>query len=286
MINYSVIIPHHGQENYLQKCLQALLMQSVANSLFEVLVVNQSSSNKCLEIENYPGLDIRILTHTAQPNPYSSRNLGIEESLGKVLCFLDSRCLPSPSWLENGVKDIDTKTVDMVAGKFNMICNEKVNGELIHGLMYLNNERNVAYNFGVPAGNLFVRKRLFNELGLFPTFSKSGMDILWTQEALAKGYKLAYQEMAEVHYQSKSYTELKESAKKYAFGMSRIISRSNQTHTSIWKWFLPMRVSQFGQALRYRNLYNLSLLRIINLYILVWGIRIVFAKSLWVAHHR
>ena len=42
----SVIIPVHNQEKYLGRCLRSLLEQSLRRSLYEIIVINDGSTDK------------------------------------------------------------------------------------------------------------------------------------------------------------------------------------------------------------------------------------------------
>ena len=42
----SIIIPVHNQEKYLGRCLRSLLEQSLRRSLYEIIVINDGSTDK------------------------------------------------------------------------------------------------------------------------------------------------------------------------------------------------------------------------------------------------
>ena len=279
----SIVIPHFNQPDALHSCLHALSKQSLPSSSFEILVIDQAKQDSTLNVEAFSNLEIKVFYHSANPNPYSSRNLGIKKSRGEIIGFLDASCVPDIDWLKNGTTHFKNDKVDVVAGKFQMKHNSLESQRLVHGLMYLNNQKNVNNKLGVPAGNLFVRKSLFNKIGLFPTFSKSGMDIHWTVRAREEGFRIIYDEKAIVEYPSKTFPELLRSIKKYASGAALITLNTKTSPYRFLRTFMPLRIHHFLNALRYRNLDDLTVMKRINLYFLIWRARIEFGKQLFKA---
>lgn len=83
----SVIIAYHNEKNYIRDCLASLAEQNFRD--FEVIVV----CDGCEEPEREPewdSLNIRFVKQPARSSVAATRNLGIEESSGEYLYFLDS----------------------------------------------------------------------------------------------------------------------------------------------------------------------------------------------------
>lgn len=87
----SVVIPIYNAEKTLRKCLNSLLSQS--NQDFELILVNDGSTDAsasiCLEYQKR--YYSKIAYYVKENGGVSSaRNLGIEKTSGKYVCFVDS----------------------------------------------------------------------------------------------------------------------------------------------------------------------------------------------------
>lgn len=99
MIYFSIIIPIFRDLDRLKLCLDRFAKMSHAGFDFEVIVVNNDPDHPilCLDPNQYPYSLKEI--HQSIPGSYAARNKGIQESVGKILGFTDSDCLPSEDWL-------------------------------------------------------------------------------------------------------------------------------------------------------------------------------------------
>ena len=94
----SLIIPARNAESTLGNCLGAALNQTLRRSDYEVLVVDDGSSDKTREIAlSFPG--VRLFEQEGQ-GPAMARNLGAGEARGEVLVFTDSDCEVEADFLE------------------------------------------------------------------------------------------------------------------------------------------------------------------------------------------
>jgi CDP-glycerol glycerophosphotransferase len=84
----SVVIPVHGVEAYLDRCLDSVLGDS--GTSFEVIAVDDASPDRCgaiLAARDDPRL--RILTTPAAGGPGPARDLGAKEATGEYVWFVD-----------------------------------------------------------------------------------------------------------------------------------------------------------------------------------------------------
>lgn len=88
MLSFSIIIPNYNKEKYIEECLNSIYSQTLDKNKFEVLFIDDNSSDNSLEIvKNFP--DVKIL-HTNRLLAGGARNAGIKAAQGKYLLFLDS----------------------------------------------------------------------------------------------------------------------------------------------------------------------------------------------------
>lgn len=272
MIDCSIIIPHYNQMVHLTQCLSHLLRQNANSLSIEIIIVDNGSK----EIFPIPVDDrIRFIVLDGPKNPYECRNRGIIESKGQILCFLDAKCRPNEDWLAEGYKMMNNSRCDIVGGHFEIECAQALTSK-IFPLMYLDNAKNVKYEYGLPSGNLFARKRLFQDLGLFDTKSKSGNDIAWTKKAIKAGYKVAYAPKSKVYYPGKSYRRLLKDILKYGRGA---YLTGEKGWDALPSFMMPMKISTFLE-----NSQKLegqwSIVQKMAAWLLVWRAKIQFALGM------
>ncbi len=85
----SVIIPVHGVEDYLDRCLDSVLAGPAILGL-EVIAVDDASPDRCgaiLAARHDPRL--RVITTPAAIGPGPARDLGAKEAAGEYIWFVD-----------------------------------------------------------------------------------------------------------------------------------------------------------------------------------------------------
>lgn len=209
--------------------------------------------------------------------------MGILKAQGRVVAFLDVKGYPSNQWIEAGMNRVASSTERIVAGKYHVVPSTEKLSDQVYGLLYLNNQKNVSYNYGVTAGNLFVDKSAFMKYGLFDDAHLSGNDIKWTKRAHIKGAEVVYDSEAMVTYQGQSYKELEQSVKKYLSGISqqekdRKVSSFSKMK-SLLTYMLPMKYSTFKRALTYRRMNHLSWNDKCYLWLMTWRMKTKMAKA-------
>jgi glycosyltransferase involved in cell wall biosynthesis len=85
----SIIVPIYNMENYLQRCLDSLLSQTIKD--LEILTVNDGSTDKSLEIlQLYKAKDKRIkIINQSNAGVSAARNQGIQNAIGEYIGFVD-----------------------------------------------------------------------------------------------------------------------------------------------------------------------------------------------------
>lgn len=101
MMKISVIVPVYNVENYLEKCLDSLVNQSLQE--IEVLVVNDGSKDDSQKIIDEFAIKFpqKIKAFTKENGGLSdARNFGIDRATGEFLAFVDSDDYVSTNMLE------------------------------------------------------------------------------------------------------------------------------------------------------------------------------------------
>lgn len=86
----SIIVPVYKVENYLKKSIDSIINQSYKK--IEIIIVDDGSPDKCGKIcDDYSKKDNRIkVIHKKNGGLSDARNVGIENSNGKYISFIDS----------------------------------------------------------------------------------------------------------------------------------------------------------------------------------------------------
>ena len=79
----SVIVAAHDEERYIGRCLRSLLAQRFARSQFEIVVVDDGSTDRTAAILETFGGDIRVIRN--------DKNLGLPASLNKAITSTHSK---------------------------------------------------------------------------------------------------------------------------------------------------------------------------------------------------
>ena len=86
----SVIIPTYNQELYIARCLRSIIGQSFDEKKYEIILINDMSTDKTKKILNIFKEKIKIINNKKRFGLPKSINIGIKKSTGKYVVRLDS----------------------------------------------------------------------------------------------------------------------------------------------------------------------------------------------------
>ena len=105
----SVVIAARNEEAALADCLRALSVQSYPQTLYEVIVVNDNSTDRTQDIcdqfrrqhSNFQSVSAAVLP--SHPGKTGALIQGIEQSKGEIIMITDADCTAPPTWIESTV---------------------------------------------------------------------------------------------------------------------------------------------------------------------------------------
>lgn len=97
----SIIIPAYQAAELIGACIAALNQQTLSRERYEILVVDDASTDGTAEAAQQAGAD-RVLT-IAHAGPSGARNAGVAAARGAIVLFTDADCVPGPEWVERMV---------------------------------------------------------------------------------------------------------------------------------------------------------------------------------------
>ena len=115
----SIIIPTYNEEECIRKCIESLLDQSYKN--YEIIVVDDGSTDKTREIiRKFKNI---MLIKGLHKGPGFSRNLGVKNSKGDILIFVDADMEFPKDYLKNIIDPILTKDALGAEEKYQLATN-------------------------------------------------------------------------------------------------------------------------------------------------------------------
>lgn len=123
----SIIVPIYKVENYLDRCINSLVLQTYRN--IEIILVDDGSPDNCGEIcDNYAKRDSRIkVIHKKNGGLSDARNAGFEASTGDIIAYVDSDDWISKNMIFETVQVMQQQEADIVAFGFYKTDGYKLN---------------------------------------------------------------------------------------------------------------------------------------------------------------
>lgn len=211
----SVIVPSRNEEGRIENCLNSLMQSNYPRENFEVIAVNDRSSDKTGEIIDgfaikYPNIKVVHITSDAQKNNLRGKpgaiSAGIKAAKGKYYLFTDADCLVHKNWIATIASTFVSKKADLV-NSFTVITGNKV-FDKIQNLewLYLHTMAAALSYIKYPAGcygnNMAVRKSTYEAIGGYESIAFSVTeDLALQQEIFRRNLRAEYicSENAAVH---------------------------------------------------------------------------------------
>jgi len=95
----SIIIATHNSEELIEHCLKSITSQNYPREKFEIIVVDDGSTDKSVEISKNAGANKVVLTEPCSLS--RARNIGVENAQSDFLAFIDSDCEARDGWVKS-----------------------------------------------------------------------------------------------------------------------------------------------------------------------------------------
>ncbi|MDE3237322.1 MAG: glycosyltransferase [Bacteroidota bacterium] len=173
----TVIIPTLNRYEYLKDVLSDLEKQSYQN--FDVIVVDQTEDFNATFYQSWK-LNLKVIQQK-EKLLWTARNRAIKESKADYYLFFDDDSRVERDWIVHHLKCLDFFKADISAGVSISVVGGKVSKSYDH----------FRWADQFDSGNAMVRKKVFEEIGLFDLqFNKQSMgDSEFGMRAYVNGYK-------------------------------------------------------------------------------------------------
>lgn len=109
----SVVIAAYNEEENLPSCLQSLKDQDFQKDNFEIIVVDNNSTDKTAEIAKDFGA--RVLLETKQGNTFAAK-AGMDSADGEIIAMMDADTIADKNWLTEIAKAFEDPKIVAATG--------------------------------------------------------------------------------------------------------------------------------------------------------------------------
>lgn len=233
----SVIIPVYNSADMVGDCLQSFLAQDYPEDRFEIIAVDNNSTDKTAEvIQQFP---VKYLLEDKVQSSYAARNAGAAAAKGEGFLFFDADQTVEPDFLRKftrywndqqyGAFGAQYKAVNLdntLAGKF---------WSIQESLQFSNEDGQKAFS-KLGGGNTLVRKDVFEKVNGFDSSLISWGDYDFAYRLKQAGVQVKYVDDAMItHKQRTTLKALLKREYRIGFGRAEFERRHAELKTNLWK---------------------------------------------------
>ncbi len=270
-VYFSVVIPTFNRQHMLGECLQSLERQSFPLNRFEVIVIDDGSTDGTAEamadFKKRSGLNISFYLEK-HGGPGNARNIAAGYARGEVLAFTEDDACVDVGWLEKAYRYFSATDADGLEGK-TLVQDSYAPLRLFEE----------GGQFGFLPCNLFVKKEAFLSVGGFSTVYFEPVQNLYFREdadfgfrLLSKGMKLVFADDVVVTrpWEFPSVRDYFKHARRYF--LDPLLHRN---YPALFRRYIE--VKRIGPWRIHRPLHRMCTVYVVAVLLLLWSI--FFASS-------
>ena len=178
-IQASVIIPYYKKKNTIERAVRSVIQQDYKN-LELIIIYDDQDKSDLIFIKNLKKIDqrIRIIINKKNLGAGQSRNVGILNSKGKYICFLDADDVWKKNKLLLQIKFMILNNCDISHTSY-QIRNLKNNLVSIRKARNFYNFKDLIPSCDIGLSTVVVKKKIFNKNIKFPNLKTKEDFVLW-----------------------------------------------------------------------------------------------------------
>lgn len=203
MLDVSVIVPvRNDRGGHLRALVDALGRQTLARDRFEVVVGADGSTDGSADGVATADGWVRVV-HGPPRNSYAARNMAVAGARpARVLAFVDSDCIPDPTWLEEGIAAL--ADADAAAGGITFSLPERKTVWTLIDIETTKDHEGEVKIANAETANLFVRREFFDAVGGFDDTIPEHGDFEFARRTVERGGRLIYAPAAHCFHPARS----------------------------------------------------------------------------------
>ena len=184
----SIIIPARNEEAVIGPCLDSLIHLDFPRECFEVILVDNGSSDRTLEVARARSESLHLtILQKSGVRISALRNLGASHSRGRVLAFLDADCLAPSNWLTRGTHVISQPGVGVAGAHYRIPEDSSWVAQAWYGDEVAEKQGPIPW---VPGGDLMMARAIFDEVGGFDATIQTNEDCELCDRVREAGYQV------------------------------------------------------------------------------------------------
>jgi len=224
--NLSVVVPCFDAETTLEGCIESLLDQSYPAGRYEIVIVDNASSDRTADIAR--SYRCRVITETRRGS-YAARNAGVACADGTIIAFTDADCRAHHDWLQDLCVGLGEGGVGGCAGSVESYQPTTLLERFAELKQYVSQEPPMACSYLPYAitANVAYPRDVLAELGGFDGQLRSGgdADLSWRVQRVL-GLQIRFNRDAIVYHQHRqSLAQLFRQWRRYGCGTIMLHSR-------------------------------------------------------------
>jgi len=202
----SIIIPVFNAEKYIARCIRSAMNQSLNKGLYEIIVINDGSTDNTAEVLKYVSSHITLIELKNNMGIAYARNEGIKASRGRYILNLDA-----DDYIDRDLLYMESMFLNMNPDWDAVSCDYVLVNEKEEHLKRVNSKKNP-----IACGIMFRVERLI-DIGLYdPKFMMNeDMDLRIRFE---KKFAIKHIELPLYRYRQHENNSSKDQLKKEKFG--------------------------------------------------------------------
>lgn len=205
MIKASIIIPAYNASKTIEALLDSLLKQNYPRRDYEIIVVDDGSTDKTASLLKKYSLLYLFQKHKGAG---AARNFGAQSAKGEVVLFLDSDCVVPKDWIK---KTLERHEKNKITGMIGGGVKKPKRGTYLAWADFFSSWFNAHEDLPrqevkeyLPSLNLSLKREVFQKLGGFWERKITGEDVDFCFRARTMGIKILFNPSLAVWHQSSS----------------------------------------------------------------------------------